>query len=339
MGESPVNCKLVRLYRRIDNTFGIEAKANRWLEYRSEEELQRVIPALHSERVLHVGGGSNLLFTRDFDGTVLHSGIRFVAPVAADAESVWVRVGAAIVWDDFVAYTVANGWSGAENLSLIPGEVGASAVQNIGAYGVEAKDLIDTVECVSLKDGSSRVFRNEECDYAYRSSIFKHELKGQYAVTYVTYRLKKQFVPHFEYGNLREQLGSVATLSAADVRRKIIEVRQSKLPDPKVLGNAGSFFMNPIVSREKFESLRAQYPQMPFYEVTDGVKIPAGWMIEQCGWKGRSLGRAGVYEKQALILVNRGGATGEDVVRLCETIQKDVAKKFGIDIYPEVNFI
>ena len=327
------------MFRRINNTFGIEAKANRWLEYRSEEELQRMIPALQVDRVLHVGGGSNLLFTRDFDGTVLHSGIRSVMPVAADAEHVWVRVGAAIVWDDFVAYAVANGWSGAENLSLIPGEVGASAVQNIGAYGVEAKDLIDTVECVNLKDGSRRVFQNDECDYAYRSSIFKHALKGQYAVTYVTYRLSKQFVPHLEYGNLREQLDSVATLSAADVRRKIIEVRRSKLPDPKVLGNAGSFFMNPIVSREKFESLRAQYPQMPFYEVTGGVKIPAGWMIEQCGWKGRTLGRAGVYEKQALILVNRGGATGEDVVRLCETIQHDVANRFGIDIYPEVNFI
>ena len=327
------------MYQCIKNTFGIEAKANRWLEYHSEEELQRMVSVLQDERVLHVGGGSNLLFTQDFDGTVLHSGIRCVMPVASDADYVWIRVGAAIIWDDFVAYTVANGWSGAENLSLIPGEVGASAVQNIGAYGVEAKDLIDKVECVSLKDGTRRVFRNEECDYGYRSSIFKHALKGQYAVTYVTYRLMKRFVPHLEYGNLRNQLSSVAKLTPADVRRKIIEVRRSKLPDPKVIGNAGSFFMNPIVSYEKFESLRAQYPQMPFYEMPEGVKIPAGWMIEQCGWQGRSLGRAGVYEKQALILVNRGGATGKEVVRLCETIQQDVANKFGIEIHPEVNFI
>jgi len=327
------------MYRRIKNTFGIEAQAKRWLEYRSEAELVKMVPTLHTDRVLHVGGGSNLLFTQDFDGTVLHSGIRFVAPISADAEHVWVRVGAAIVWDDFVAYTIANGWSGAENLSLIPGEVGASAVQNIGAYGVEAKDLIETVECVSLVDGSRRVFSNDECHYSYRSSIFKHELKGQYAVTYVTYRLSKRFVPHLDYGNLRNQVADVSSLSPAAIRKTIIEIRKSKLPDPQVLGNAGSFFMNPVVTREKFEALQVDYPQMPFYDVADGVKIPAGWLIEQCGWKGRTLGRVGVYEKQALILVNRGGATGEEVVNLCRTIQHDVADRFGIDIYPEVNFI
>lgn len=327
------------MYRRIDNTFGIEAKANRWLEYRSEDELRRIVPTLQGEHVLHVGAGSNLLFTRDFDGTVLHSDIRFVSPVSMDADSVWVRAGAAIVWDDFVAYSIANGWSGAENLSLIPGEVGASAVQNIGAYGVEAKDLIESVECVSLADGTRRVFRNEECNYAYRSSIFKHELKGQYAVTYVTYRLKKTFVPHLDYGNLREQLVSNPSLNAAAVRQKIIEIRRSKLPDPEELGNAGSFFMNPIVTREQFEALRVSYPLMPYYDVPNGVKIPAGWLIEQCGWKGRTLGRAGVYEKQALILVNRGGATGEEVVRLCRTIQQDVLNKFGIEIHAEVNLI
>ncbi len=327
------------MYRRIDNTFGIEAKANRWLEYRSEDELRRIVPTLQGEHVLHVGAGSNLLFTRDFDGTVLHSDIRFVSPVSMDADSVWVRAGAAIVWDDFVAYSIANGWSGAENLSLIPGEVGASAVQNIGAYGVEAKDLIDQVECINLSDGTRRVFANEECNYAYRSSIFKHELKGQYAVTYVTYRLKKTFVPHLDYGNLREQLVSNPSLNAAAVRQKIIEIRRSKLPDPEELGNAGSFFMNPIVTREQFEALRVSYPLMPYYDVPNGVKIPAGWLIEQCGWKGRTLGRAGVYEKQALILVNRGGATGEEVVRLCRTIQQDVLNKFGIEIHAEVNLI
>ena len=327
------------MYRRIDNTFGIEAKANRWLEYRSEDELRRIVPTLQGEHVLHVGAGSNLLFTKDFDGTVLHSDIRFVSPVSMDADSVWVRVGAAIVWDDFVAYSIANGWSGAENLSLIPGEVGASAVQNIGAYGVEAKDLIDQVECINLSDGTRRVFLNEECNYAYRSSIFKHELKGQYAVTYVTYRLKKSFVPHLDYENLREQLVSNPSLNAAAVRQKIIEIRRSKLPDPEELGNAGSFFMNPIVTREQFEALRVAYPLMPYYDVPNGVKIPAGWLIEQCGWKGRTLGRAGVYEKQALILVNRGGATGEEVVRLCRTIQQDVLNKFGIEIHAEVNLI
>ena len=164
-------------------------------------------------------------------------------------------------------------------------------------------------------------------------------MKGQYAVTYVTYRLSKRFVPHLDYGNLRNQVADVSSLSPAAIRKTIIEIRKSKLPDPQVLGNAGSFFMNPVVTREKFEALQADYPQMPFYDVADGVKIPAGWLIEQCGWKGRTLGRVGVYEKQALILVNRGGATGEEVVNLCRTIQHDVADRFGIDIYPEVNFI
>lgn len=322
----------------IRNTFGIKAEARNYLEYGSEEELVSLIPSLRNAHMLHVGGGSNLLFRGDFDGTILHSAIRSVLPISADAENVHVRVGAAIVWDDFVAYSVANGWSGAENLSLIPGEVGASAVQNIGAYGVEVKDIIHSVECINLADGTKRVFTNPECRYSYRSSIFKHELKGQYAVTYVNYRLSKTFVPHLDYGTLKE-LKSKPNLQPADVRREVIAIRRDKLPDPKYLGNAGSFFMNPVVPRHQFESIQEAYPQIPFYEVPNGVKIPAGWMIEQCGWKGRSLGRAAVYEKQSLILVNRGGANGQDIIRLCEAIQQDVKQRFGVDIYPEVNFI
>ncbi|MCR4836844.1 MAG: UDP-N-acetylmuramate dehydrogenase [Bacteroidaceae bacterium] len=328
-----------RMFRRIQNTFGIDVQADRVLEYRTEAELRTIVPMLSGESVLHVGAGSNLLFTRDFKGTVLHSGIRLVEPVQEDVNHVWVKVGAGIVWDDFVAYTVARGWSGAENLSLIPGEVGASAVQNIGAYGVEAKDLIEWVDCISLTDGSSRRFSVGECQYGYRTSIFKTDLKGQYAVTYVTYRLTKQFVPHLDYGNLRSLLADKPELKAADVRRAIIDIRRAKLPDPKQLGNAGSFFMNPVVSRMKFDDLNALYPQMPHYEVENGVKIPAGWLIEQCGWKGRSLGQAGVYEKQALILVNHGGATGADILRLCHTIQHDVAERFDIIIQPEVNIL
>lgn len=327
------------MYRKIHNTFGIEAQADRVLEYRTEAELRTFVSVLAGETVLHVGAGSNLLFTRDFKGVVLHSGIRFVMPVHEDAEHVWVKAGAGITWDDFVAYTIARGWSGAENLSLIPGEVGASAVQNIGAYGVEAKDLIEWVDCISLTDGSSRRFVVGECQYGYRTSIFKTDLKGQYAVTYVTYRLSKHFVPRLEYGNLSSLLAEKPGLTAADVRRTIIDIRREKLPDPKVLGNAGSFFMNPVVSRQKFEDLWALYPQMPHYDVEHGVKIPAGWLIEQCGWKGRSLGPAGVYEKQALILVNHGGATGADILRLCHSIQHDVAERFDILIQPEVNVL
>ncbi len=230
-----------------------------------------------------------------------------------------------------------------ENLSLIPGEVGASAVQNIGAYGVEAKDVIALVEAVDLQSGEKRIFAPQECDYAYRQSIFKKQLKGRYAITYVTYRLQKTPQLKLDYGNLRTVLTNQSTvnsqLSIRQVRQAIIDIRNAKLPDPKVQGNAGSFFMNPVVSREKFLSLQKDYPQMPYYEVEGGVKIPAGWMIDQCGWKGKALGRAGVHDKQALVLVNLGGATSEEIITLCNTICKYVYDKFGIDIHPEVNLI
>jgi UDP-N-acetylmuramate dehydrogenase len=217
--------------------------------------------------------------------------------------------------------------------------VGASAVQNIGAYGVEAKDVIALVEAVELQNGQKRVFGTLECDYAYRQSIFKKQLKGKYAITYVTYRLQKTPQLKLEYGNIKAVLGEKKDLTIGDVRQAIIDIRNAKLPDPKVQGNAGSFFMNPVVSREKFLSIQKDYPNMPFYEVEGGVKIPAGWMIDQCGWKGKSLGRAGVHDKQALVLVNLGGATSHEIITLCETICKDVYEKFGIEIHPEVNLI
>lgn len=344
------------------NTFGMDVKAKRYVEYDSEEELKAIIPTLSGE-VLHIGGGSNLLFKGDFDGTVLHSAIKGIEELSGtqistvncqlSTSEVLVRVGAGEVWDDFVAWAVEHGYGGVENLSLIPGEVGASAVQNIGAYGVEAKDVIALVEAMDLSNGQKRVFRTEECCYAYRQSIFKNELKGKYAITYVTYRLQKQPVLKLDYGNLKAVLennspngdnrlarGLVnSQLSTKDVRQAIIDIRNAKLPDPKVQGNAGSFFMNPVVSREKFLSLQKDYPQMPYYEVEGGVKIPAGWMIDQCGWKGKALGRAGVHDKQALVLVNLGGASSEEIITLCNTICKDVYDKFGIDIHPEVNLI
>ena len=334
------------------NTFGMDVKAKRYVEYDSEEELKTLIPTLSGE-VLHMGGGSNLLFKGDFDGTVLHSAIKGIDVVDETETEVMVRVGAGEVWDDFVAWTVEHGYGGVENLSLIPGEVGASAVQNIGAYGVEAKDVIEEVETMDLQCGEKHTFMNAACDYAYRQSIFKNELKGKYAITYVTYRLQKQPRLKLEYGNLKAVLdanssdGDHRSAHGQDnsqpsidrVRQAIIDTRNAKLPDPKVQGNAGSFFMNPVVSREKFLSIQKDYPQMPFYEVVGGVKIPAGWMIEQCGWKGKSLGRAAVHDKQALVLVNLGGASSEEIITLCNTICKDVKKKFDIDIHPEVNFI
>lgn len=322
------------------NTFGMDVKASTFIEYNSVDELKSIIPTLGGN-VLHIGGGSNLLFKGDFEGTILHSAIKGIDIVEHDDKEgkVTVRVGAGEVWDDFVAWAVGKGLGGVENLSLIPGEVGASAVQNIGAYGVEAKDLISAVETVNLKTGEARIFTNEECHYAYRQSIFKNELKGMYAVTHVVYTLSTKTELKLEYGNIKAVLGERDSLTYADVRQAIIDIRNAKLPDPKVLGNAGSFFMNPVVSRDKFLSIQKDYPQMPFYEVEGGVKIPAGWMIDQCGWKGKSLGRAAVHDKQALVLVNLGGATSDEIVALCETICRDVKAKFDVDIHPEVNFI
>ena len=322
----------------IHNTFHLPATADRYVEYSTADELLALVPTLAGTPCLHIGAGSNLLFTRHFPGTVLHSCIRGVEQVGDDADHALLRVGAGEVWDEFVAYAIGQGWSGAENLSLIPGEVGASAVQNIGAYGVEVKDLIQRVECIDLATGEYREFTNHQCRYAYRSSIFKTDLKGRYAVTHVTYRLSKHFEPRLEYGNLAASLDGVEVTPQA-VRQAVIDIRRSKLPDPEVLGNAGSFFTNPVVSREKYLQLQAQYPQMPHYDVADGVKIPAAWLIEQCGWKGRALGRAAVHERQALVLVNLGGATGADILHLCHTIQADVDRQFGIVISPEVNVI
>ena len=325
------------------NTFGMDVEASVFVEYESVTELKEIL--LHQlcpeGKWLHIGGGSNLLFTGDFDGMILHSAIKGFEVVSENEDEVLVRAGAGEVWDDFVAYAVEKGWYGAENLSLIPGEVGASAVQNIGAYGVEAKDLIVKVDTLEVETGKERVFGNEECGYAYRESVFKHALKGKYIVTHVTYRLFKHPSYRLDYGNVRAELEKRGCeLTLENVRQTIIDIRESKLPDPKVQGNAGSFFMNPIVPRPLFEELLSKYPSMPFYEVdAERVKIPAAWMIDQCGWKGKQLGRAGVHNKQALVLVNCGGATGQEIIALSEEIQRSVLDKFGVRISPEVNFI
>ena len=325
----------------VHNTFGLKVTAAQILEYHNEDELKNFsAEGKIKAPFLHVGSGSNLLFLHDrYEGTVLHSQIKGIEVTYENDSEVFLRVGAGEVWDDFVAFCVGHGWYGAENLSLIPGEVGASAVQNIGAYGVEVKDLITTVEAIDI-NGQKHVFQQIECEYAYRNSIFKRPEMKVFFVTYVNFKLSK--VEHYklDYGTIRKELGNATSITLSLVRQTIIKIRQSKLPDPKVLGNAGSFFTNPIVSREKWQSLLAQYPNMPYYEVDEQhVKIPAGWMIEQTGWKGKSLGKAAVYDKQALILVNMGGASGADIVALSDTVCQDVAKQFGIDIHPEVNVI
>lgn len=322
------------------NTFGIDVSATRFLEYASVEELQQLIEqGAITTPFLHIGGGSNLLFTKDYDGLILHSRIEGIEVLEEDEHSVSVRVGAGVVWDDFVAYCVAHGWYGVENLSLIPGEVGASAVQNIGAYGVEVKDLIAAVETVNIH-GDWRVYSVEECGYAYRDSIFKRPENKSIFITYVRFWLSKEEYYTLDYGTIRQELEKYPALTLPTVRKVIIGIRESKLPDPKVMGNAGSFFMNPIVPKEKLLALQQEYPQMPYYELSDGrVKIPAGWMIDQCGWKGKSLGPAAVHDKQALVLVNRGGAKGSDIIALSDAVRASVREKFGIDIHPEVNFV
>lgn len=328
------------------NTFGIEAKSALFIEYASLQELKDAISRLadnHPELpLLHIGKGSNLLFVNDFKGCILHSAAKKVDVISEQGDEVIVRAEGGITWDDFVAYCTKAGYYGLENLSLIPGEVGAAAVQNIGAYGSEVKDFIVRVNLVNLKTAEETSLTNDQCHYAYRQSIFKNELKGRFAVYSVDFRLSKSFRPNLDYGSIRHELeksGIADNVDAQTLRQTIIDIRQGKLPEPEVLGNAGSFFMNPVVPQEKFEELLSQYPEMPHYPAPNGVKIPAGWMIQQCGWKGKRLGPAGVYEKQALVLVNHGGAKGEDIVRLCQTIQKDVKERFGTDINPEVNFI
>ena len=322
------------------NTFGIDVSAARFLEYTSVEELKKlIVQGAVTTPFLHIGGGSNLLFTKDYDGLILHSRIGGIEVTAEDSQTVSLRGGAGVVWDDFVAYCVEHGWYGAENLSLIPGEVGASAVQNIGAYGVEVKDLITAVETVNVQ-GYGRVYSVEECEYAYRSSIFKRPENKSVFVTYVRFHLSKEERYTLDYGTIRQELAKYPAPTLPIVRKVIIEIRESKLPDPKVMGNAGSFFMNPIVAKEKLEALQRDYPRIPYYELPDGrVKIPAGWMIDQCGWKGKSLGPAAVHDKQALVLVNRGGAKGSDIVALSDAVRASVRDKFGIDIHPEVNVI
>ena len=316
----------------------MDVRADSLIDWASTDELKNALQGIRKP-VLMIGGGSNLLFMGDFKGTVLHSTVSSIEIIGSTDDHVHVKVGAGVIWDDFVAWCTVNGFWGVENLSAIPGEVGASAVQNIGAYGVEAKDVIDTVQTVCLADGSERDFSNGECNYAYRQSIFKNELKGQYAVAYVIYTLSKVPQPRLGYGALEQEVARLGGPTLANIRQAVIAIRESKLPDPKILGNAGSFFMNPVVSEAEFNSIKSNYPDIPSYPAPGGIKVPAGWLIEKTGWKGRSLGPAAVYEKQALVLVNKGGATGADIKRLADTIIEDVKKEFGITLLTEVNYI
>jgi len=327
------------------NTFGISAHCSRFLEYSSIEEAISVASILHGagQPYMTIGAGSNLLLTDDYEGIVVHSAIRGSSIIeTTEDETTLVRSGSGECWDDLVAWTVMLGYGDLVNLSLIPGDVGASAVQNIGAYGAEVGMFVDKVTGVEIASGQLTTIPAAACGYGYRDSRFKHEWRNRYIITHVSYRLNRDARLNLEYGNIKAELArkGIDCPTPQQLRQVIIDIRRAKLPEPKELGNAGSFFMNPVVDREKFEALVARYPQMPHYRVSDHEeKIPAGWLIDQCGWKGRRLGRAAVYDKQALVLVNTGGATGGDIVALCEAIQEDVRREFGIDLKPEVNIV
>jgi len=319
------------------NTFGMDVKAKIFAEYASVDELRELLRRYRGEHILHIGAGSNLLFTKDFEGVILHSAMRRARALDEDNDTVLIEAENGLVLDELIAQLCDMGLSGMENLSYIPGEVGASAVQNVGAYGVEAKDVIVRVRALRIADGSERVFTNEECRYGYRDSIFKNELLGRYIITHVTYRLHKHLQPQLDYGNLRSEVGDRPTVTA--IREAVIRIRRQKLPEVSELGSAGSFFKNPIVPREQYESIAAQYDRVPHFDQDGGVKIPAAWLIEQCGWKGKTLGGAQCYPKQPLVLVNTANATPQDVIDLAAAICADVKDRFGIEIHPEVNYI
>jgi UDP-N-acetylmuramate dehydrogenase len=312
------------------------------VEYDNEEDLQKLLrdEYFFSQQFWHIGQGSNLLFLGDFNGIIVHSNIRGIEMVEENDDHLYLKVGAAENWDDFVAFCVKRGWGGIENLSLIPGEVGAAAVQNIGAYGVEAADVIAEVHAYSLKNSEKQIFTNEDCRYAYRHSFFKEpENRGWFYITHVVFRLNKKPVFQLDYGNLRQCLEG-KNINLQTVRDTVIEIRKAKLPDPEILGNAGSFFTNPYICLAHYEGLKKRFPEMPHYAVNDEVvKIPAAWLIEQCGLKGASIGGAAVHTQQPLVIVNQDHATANDIVSLAEKIQREVKEKFGVELQPEVNYI
>lgn len=322
------------------NTFGIEVTATRFVEFTCEDDIVDFLGTGFAGKSMVIGGGSNLLFVDNFDGTVFHSAIMGIDVIDECDNDLLVRVGSGVNWDQFVAYCVERGWHGLENLSLIPGEVGASAVQNVGAYGVEAGDLIERVEAVALATAEKRVFTHDDCRFAYRYSIFKAQEKDRNIITYVTYRLKKSSVFKLNYGNLHERVESLGGATLENVRRAVCEIREAKLPNPSQVGSAGSFFMNPVVSSSQAAQLLCLYPLMPQYPLPDGnVKLSAGWMIEQCGWKNTPHEHVGVYKHQALVVINRGGATGHDVIEFAQAVVESVKEKFGVELNMEVNVI
>ena len=325
------------------NTFGIDSKARYFFDFTEEEDLPIFLSSFEQWKslpILLLGGGSNMLFVQDFDGLVIHCNVPGIKEIKEDRNHVWLEVGAGEDWDEFVSYCVSNEFYGLENLSLIPGNVGSAPVQNIGAYGVEVMDFVDVVKGFDLQTFQKYEIPAAECGFAYRDSIFKHQWKNRLVVTSVIFRLDKFANYKLNYGALKDEVESRGGESLRNVRDAVIAIRQSKLPETVQLGNAGSFFKNPVVSNEQVEKLKSEFPEIPVYP-TDGEKskLAAGWLIEKCGWKGSREGDAGVHEKQALVLVNYGGATGTQIHQLAEKIRQSVFNKFEVVLEPEVNVI
>ncbi|WP_196894404.1 UDP-N-acetylmuramate dehydrogenase [Aureivirga marina] len=324
------------------NTFGIDVKAKNYISVQNVEELKQVLSLNEFDEKFILSGGSNMLLTKDVEKLVIHLNIKGKETIAKNEKDVLVKVAAGENWHEFVLWCIENDFGGIENLSLIPGNVGTCPIQNIGAYGVEVKDVITEVEAVAIKNGEIRVFSNEDCNFGYRNSVFKNEFKNQFIITNVTFKLTRNtHQTKISYGAIQQELeknNKTENPSIKDVSDAVIAIRQSKLPDPKEIGNSGSFFKNPVVSKDVFLKIQEQFPTMPFYEVSESeTKIPAGWLIETAEFKGKRFGDAGVHTKQALVLVNYGNASGKEIFELAQKIQKTVFEKFAISLEMEVN--
>jgi UDP-N-acetylmuramate dehydrogenase len=325
------------------NTFGISAKAKFFAEISSEEALKELMSSSEykNNQKLILGGGSNILFTKDFDGIVIRNKLEGITLIKENEDHVWIKAMSGVIWHELVTFAVSKSLWGIENLSLIPGTVGGAPMQNIGAYGVELEKTLENVEAYDLASGEKRIFSKEECQLGYRDSIFKQEVKGKYFISAITLRLSKKDDRNISYKILKDHLekNNITVESPKDISIAVSDIRRSKLPDPKVIGNAGSFFKNVFVAEEKLSELKKVFPELPSFQEGGTVKIPSGWLVEQCGWKGKRVGKVGVHDRQALVLVNYGGATGQEVYDLAQEIIKCVYEKFGLTLVTEVNLI